>query len=197
MNTFSTSNCLTSFRSVPKTGVIYVTTEAQKLGFGKENGVSWANLGQGMPECGALPGATPRIGSIVLDDLMQEYAPVAGLMELREAVANMYNRRFRRGMKSQYSAENVAISAGGRVALTRVAASLGQINLGHFLPDYTAYEELLDVFRLFTPIPIALEPENGYAYSKEELKREIVGRGLSAVLLSNPSLLFQNFEVME
>ena len=177
---------MSTFRTVPKTGVIYVTSEAQKLGFGKENGANWANLGQGMPECGSLPGAAPRIESIIFDDLMQEYAPVAGLWELRDAVANMYNRRFRQGMKSQYSAENVAISSGGRVALTRVAASLGSINLGHFLPDYTAYEELLDIFRLFTPIPIALESENGYAYSKEELKREIVGRGLAAVLLSNP-----------
>ena len=32
-------------------------------------------------------------------------------------------------------------------------AALGPINLGHFLPDYTAYEELLDLFRLFNPIP--------------------------------------------
>jgi N-succinyldiaminopimelate aminotransferase len=67
-----------------------------------------------------------------------------------------------------------------------VAASLGHINLGHFLPDYTAYEELLDVFRLFSPIPILLDGERGYAFSVDELRREIMGRGLSAVLLSNP-----------
>ena len=28
------------------------------------------------------------------------------------------------------------------------------MNLGHFLPDYTAYEELLDIFKAFTAIPI-------------------------------------------
>ncbi|HEY5936924.1 MAG TPA: pyridoxal phosphate-dependent aminotransferase, partial [Kofleriaceae bacterium] len=72
-------------------------------------------------------------------------------------------------------------------ALTRVAASLGHINLGHFLPDYTAYEELLDVFRLFSPIPILLEGERGYAFSAADLRREILGRGLSGILLSNPS----------
>jgi hypothetical protein len=68
-------------------------------------------------------------------------------------------------MPSKYSADNVAISGGGRTALTRVAAALGHVNLGHFLPDYTAYEELLDVFRLFSPIPILLESERGYAFS--------------------------------
>jgi hypothetical protein len=171
--------------------VIFVTTEAQKLGFGKTGASAapseiWCNLGQGMPECGALPGAPARVESITLDDLTQEYAPVAGIWELREAVADMYNRRFRRGMKTQYSAENVAISSGGRTALMRVAASLGQINLGHFIPDYTAYEELLDVFHSFTPIPIALDIANAYEFTSADLEREIVGRGLSALLMSNP-----------
>jgi aspartate/methionine/tyrosine aminotransferase len=124
---------------------------------------------------------------VTIDPADQEYAPVGGILELREAIADLYNRLFRRGMPSQYSAENVAISGGGRAALTRVAAALGNINLGHFLPDYTAYEELLSVFRLFSPIPILLEGERGYAFSPAELRREILGRGLSAVLASNPS----------
>jgi aspartate/methionine/tyrosine aminotransferase len=60
-------------------------------------------------------------------------------------------------------------------------------NLGHFLPDYTAYEELLSVFRLFSPIPILLEPERGYAFSGADLRREVMGRGLAAILASNPA----------
>ena len=63
---------------------------------------------------------------------------------------------------------------------------MGEINLGHFLPDYTAYEELLSVFRLFSPIPILLDPHRGYDFSLRELEREILGRGLSALLMSNP-----------
>jgi len=89
-------------------------------------------------------------------------------------------------MRSQYSAENVCVSGGGRAALTRAAASLGSINLGHFLPDYTAYEELLDIFKAFTAIPILLEGERGYAFSADDLRREVHGRGLAALLLSNP-----------
>ncbi|MEO7093750.1 MAG: pyridoxal phosphate-dependent aminotransferase, partial [Polyangiales bacterium] len=106
--------------------------------------------------------------------------------ELREAIADLYNRLYRRGMPSRYSAENVSVSGGGRAALTRAAASLGQINLGHFLPDYTAYEELLDVFGNFAAIPILLEGDRGYAFSVGDLRKEILGRGLSALLLSNP-----------
>ena len=116
----------------------------------------------------------------------QEYAPVPGLWELREAVASLYNRLFRKGLPSQYGPENVSICGGGRAALTRAAASLGHVNLGHFLPDYTAYEELLDVFKAFTAIPILLEGERGYAFTADDLRKEIQGRGLSALLLNNP-----------
>lgn len=181
----SDAHAFPSFRPVPRTGVIYVTTEAQKLGF-RFGAPGWCNLGQGQPETGPLPGAPPRVHTLPIDLDDQEYAPVPGLWELRESVAGMYNTLFRRGMPSQYSAENVSISGGGRVSLLRAAASLGAVNLGHFLPDYTAYEELLDVFRLFSPIPILLEGAKGYAFSPDDLEREIVGRGLGALLLSNP-----------
>jgi N-succinyldiaminopimelate aminotransferase len=175
-----------AFREVPRTGVIYVTTEAGRHGYSPSSD-DWCNLGQGMPEAEALPGAPPRISDLPILAGDQEYSPVAGLWELREAIAGYYNDLFRRGMGSKYSAENVAVSGGGRSALTRVAASLGNINLGHFLPDYTAYEELLSVFRLFSPIPILLEPERGYAFSGADLRREVLGRGLSAILASNPA----------
>lgn len=173
-----------AFRAVPRTGVIFVTTEAQKRGFGREPG--WCNLGQGQPEVGPLAGAPDRLTDVHIDEDDLEYAPVPGLDELREAVADHYNRLYRRGHGSRYSAENVCISAGGRAGLTRAAAALGHINLGHFLPDYTAYEELLEVFRLFNPIPILLERDRDYSFTEADLRREILGRGMSAILMSNP-----------
>jgi aspartate/methionine/tyrosine aminotransferase len=165
--------------------VIYVTAEATRRGF-RPDAPDWCNLGQGQPETGPLDGAPPRVTEVSIATNAQEYAPVAGLWEAREAVAGMYNELFRRGMPSQYSAENVALSGGGRVSIMRACAAIGQIHLGHFLPDYTAYEELLDIFRRFTPIPILLDPERGYDFSLAELRREVSGRGLGALLLSNP-----------
>lgn len=165
--------------------MIFVTTEAVSRGYSSTD-PTWCNLGQGQPETGELPGAPPRVEAVTIDPADQDYAPVAGVWELREAVANLYNRLYRRGMPSQYSAENVSISSGGRAALTRVAASIGHVNLGHFLPDYTAYEELLEIFRAFTAIPILLDGAKGYAFDSEDLRREIQGRGLSVLLASNP-----------
>ncbi|MFP5287069.1 MAG: aminotransferase class I/II-fold pyridoxal phosphate-dependent enzyme, partial [Thermoanaerobaculia bacterium] len=179
------NTALQAFRAVPRTGVVYVTKEAIARGY-RSGDPEWSNLGQGQPETGPLPGAPPRVAALSIDPADHYYAPVAGVQELREAVAALYNRLYRKGMRSQYTAGNVAISGGGRAALTRAVASLDQVNLGHFLPDYTAYEELLDIFRLVTPIPILLRREQGYAFSAEDLRREVVGRGLSVLLFSNP-----------
>ncbi|MEO0325652.1 MAG: pyridoxal phosphate-dependent aminotransferase [Myxococcota bacterium] len=178
------------FRDVPRTGVIYVSEQARARGFAMDRRFDgtkgWCNLGQGQPDTDPLEGAPPRLTSIPVLDADLDYAPVAGLWDLREAVAGLYNQLFRRGMPSQYSAENVAIAGGGRIACMRACAAVGAVNLGHFLPDYTAYEELLDVFRRFQPIPILLDPEDGYAFSTSALRREILGRGLGAILMSNP-----------
>ncbi|MFU8803982.1 MAG: pyridoxal phosphate-dependent aminotransferase [Bradymonadaceae bacterium] len=160
-------------------------SEAARHGYDPDS-ARWTNFGQGQPQTDILPGAPERISNISIHPDDHEYAPVSGIWELREAVADHYNRMYRRGMGSQYSAENVSICGGGRTALTRLAAALGTINLGHFLPDYTAYEELLDLFRLFNPIPILLDPARGYEFTAGELRHEILGRGLSAILLSNP-----------
>jgi aspartate/methionine/tyrosine aminotransferase len=176
---------LAAFRPVPRTGVIYVTVEAQKRGF-HPDAKGWCNLGQGQPDTGPLEGAPERVTHIEVHPEDLDYAPVPGLWKLREAVADLYNRLFRRGMSSQYSAENVAIAGGGRVAVMRACAAVAPIHLGHFLPDYTAYEELLDVFRRFLPIPILLDPKQGYEFTREDLEKEILGRGLSAILASNP-----------
>lgn len=174
-----------AIRSVPRTGVIYVMTEAGRQGF-RRGDPTWSNLGQGQPETGALPNAPARISEVAVSQHDFDYAPVAGLPDLREAVASLYNHLYRRGKASRYTAENVCISPGGRASLTRAVAALSGVNLGHFLPDYTAYEELLSVFRMFTPIPILLDAAQGYVFTAEDLRREVLGRGLGAVLISNP-----------
>lgn len=77
----------------------------------------------------------------------REYGPTAGIKPLRAAVANLYNANYRQGMDSQYSWENVCIVPGGRAGLIRIAAVLGNAYLGFFIPDYTAYNEMLSLFK--------------------------------------------------
>ncbi len=173
------------FRSVPRTGVIYVMHEAIKHGYFPEK-KEWANLGQGAPETGALEESPERRQSVEILINHHEYSPVVGLTDLRKKVAEFYNYFYRKGKSSQYTYENVCISGGGRAGLTRLAASLSNINMGHFIPDYTAYEELLNIFKAFVSIPILLSPKKHYSFSTKELTKEITGRGLKALLISNP-----------
>jgi aspartate/methionine/tyrosine aminotransferase len=181
----SNNTNIPGFRQVPQTGVIYVTQRAIDKGF-TDGSKEWSNLGQGAPETGHLEGMSSRIESVNIDISMHEYSPVAGQKQLRQKVADLYNSLYRKGKKSQYTWENVCISGGGRIGLTRIAASLGDVNMGHFLPDYTAYEELLGIFKSFMPIPIHLDENLGYKIPLEELKKLIVNYGLRAMLLSNP-----------
>jgi aspartate/methionine/tyrosine aminotransferase len=181
----SEQTSIPGFRFVPRTGVIYVTNEAMTRGFNYDD-PQWSNLGQGSPETGPLPGAPPRVEQINVNPLHQQYAPVAGNKDLRQAVADFYNTVYRADKSSKYTRENVSIASGGRLALTRLASALGNVNMGHFIPDYTAYEELLSVFKAFSAIPILLDAEDNYKIATGTLKREILGRGLSALLVSNP-----------
>lgn len=181
-----TDTTFSAFRPVPKTGVIYVMDKAQELGY-VSGGTEWSNLGQGAAETGEIRGCAERLSSVAQSNEMYEYSNVVGIKPLRQAVADLYNHRYRRGMASQYTYENVAISSGGRAGLTRIVAALGQVNLGHFIPDYTAYEELLGLFRNIIPIPIVLDPANGFSATAELLHDRITSMGLGALLFSNPS----------
>lgn len=174
------------FHHVNKTGVIYATARAQRYGFHNEN-PEWANMGQGAPETGHLPGAPERDYHMNIADEMLEYAPTAGLTELREKVANYYNQLYRQEKESKYTYENVCVVPGGRAGLTRVMAALGSIQVGYFTPDYTAYQQALGLFMRISPSPLLHRDCNEALMSSEEFNFEATGRGLGAMLLSNPA----------
>ena len=115
----------------------------------------------------------------------REYGPTAGIKPLREAVANLYNAHHRQGKASQYTWENVCIVPGGRAGLIRIAAVLGQAYLGFFIPDYTAYNEMMSLFRSFSTIPIPLNRDDNYHIHPQAIADEIA-RGTSVILTSNP-----------
>ena len=182
----STATSPGAFREVPFMGVIWVVHEASKLGF--VNGhPDWCNLGQGQPEVGEMAGAPPRLASIELRPEDHAYGPLGGTPELREAIAAHYNRLFRKGRRSQYTAANVCVAQGGRLALTRIFAALGEGQVGYQLPDYTAYEDMfaLQLARV-QPVAIRARAEDGFQLPVARIEREIDEQGLAAFLVSNP-----------
>ncbi len=173
-------------REIPYMGVIHVVAEAMKRGF--VNGhPEWCNLGQGQPEVGELAGAPPRPARIDLAPGDHAYGPVNGIDALREGVAEHYNRLYRRGAASRYTAANVAIAAGGRLMLSRVFAALGTGRVGYQTPDYTAYEDLFDYHAArVTPVHLVTHAADGFVLDPGALEAAAHAHGLSAFLFSNP-----------
>ncbi|KIV92411.1 hypothetical protein PV10_03711 [Exophiala mesophila] len=167
------------------TGVIWCTEQASKHGFLDEPH-KWANLGQGAPEVDDdIEGCFPRPTSIELTLNGREYGPTAGIKPLRAAIAKLYNDNYRKGKDSQYSWENVCVVPGGRAGLIRIAAVLGSAYLGFFIPDYTAYNEMLSLFKNFVAIPSPLSAQDGYHIHADKIAEELA-RGTSVILTSNP-----------
>jgi aspartate/methionine/tyrosine aminotransferase len=80
-------------------GVIWVVAEAMKLGF-RNGHPEWCNLGQGQPEVGEIDGAPPRPLEIKIEPGDHAYGPVGGTEELRQAVADHYNRLYRQAKRA-------------------------------------------------------------------------------------------------
>lgn len=175
-----------ALREVPFMGVIFVVHEAMKLGF--VNGhPDWCNLGQGQPEVGEMAGAPPRLAQVEIKPEDHAYGPLGGTPELRERIAEHYNRLFRKGQRSRYTAANVCVASGGRLALTRAFAALGSVNVGYQLPDYTAYEDMFELhLARLHPFPIRAREEDGFLVPPARFAEAIEQNGLAALVLSNP-----------
>lgn len=175
-----------ALRTVPYMGVIWVVHEAKKLGFANGH-PDWCNLGQGQPEVGPIDGAPPRIDTVQIRPEDHAYGPLEGIDELRAAVAAHYNRLFRKDRRSQYGPHNVAIAQGGRLALSRAMAALGAVSVGYQLPDYTAYEDMLDLHMArVLPVPVRTREQDGFALTPAAFAGAVEAHGLGAFVVSNP-----------
>lgn len=176
-----------ALRDVPFMGVIYVVDEAHKLGFYNGN-PEWSNLGQGQPEVGELAGAPARITHVSLEPTDHAYGPLGGLDELKQAVANHYNRLYRVGKPSQYTASNVSVCSGGRLALTRIFAALDKGVVGYQSVDYTAYTDLFGyAMDRVTPVRVEVREADGFVLPAPALEAAVAAEGLGAYLVSNPN----------
>jgi len=175
-----------AFREVPYMGVIFVVDEAHKRGFWNGH-PDWSNLGQGQPEVGLYEGAPPRVEQVTIRPEDHAYGRLEGIDELRDLVAAHYNRLYRRGLPSQYTAENVAVANGGRLALTRAMAGLGRVKIGYQLPDYTAYEDMFNLhLARMQPIAVPTLDEEGFQLTPSQYANAVESHDLDAFIISNP-----------
>ncbi|MBD3300666.1 MAG: aminotransferase class I/II-fold pyridoxal phosphate-dependent enzyme [Candidatus Moranbacteria bacterium] len=175
------------FTQFNQSGVIKVMEEARKHGYTVSD-KTWCNFGQGSAEPGIIKGAPERITSFKVSHKQNAYAPVSGLNILRQHTADLYNQLFRNKKNLvKFDLENVDISGGGRMALSRIIASLGKIKVAYFVPDYSSYEGILSVFNNIDPIPYYLKAQNNFQFNLAEFKKFQQKYKIKALILSNPS----------
>lgn len=167
-------------------GRVWVVHEASKLGFWNGH-PDWCNLGQGQPEVGDMPGAPERINHIDIAPADHAYGPVGGTGEVREAIADMVNRTYRRG-RSKYTADNVSFASGGRLALTRLYTILADgARIAYKNPDYTAYEDYLYSLRnRCALLPIRASEEDAFSIPAATLENFIHQERANVFVFSNP-----------
>jgi hypothetical protein len=175
-----------AFNEISDIGVIWVMDEAAKLGFCKED-LEWVNLGQGEPEVGKLLGGAERIEAFTIEPNDDRYGPTNGIEVLRKAIADYYNRLYRKDKISKYTSNNVSIAMGGRLALTRIFTILGKTRLGYKTPEYPAYQDMLNYqLNRITPVNIPSKKKNNYSIPSPEFSQALDELKLDAFLFSNP-----------
>ena len=173
---------IAGFRAVPRTGVIYVTSEAQRRFFVEPSGLVQPRprTTRNRRSAGGASARPPR--HVAVDD--QEYAPVAGVWELRS--------RSRPLQSALPPRDGVAIFGGKRLRFRRrtcgAHARRGEPRAHQSRPLLAGLHGVRRAARCLQSLhrnsPILLEGDRGYAFSADDLRREVTGRGFSAVLMS-------------
>jgi N-succinyldiaminopimelate aminotransferase len=138
------------------------------------------NLGQGFPDFG-WPDAILDVAASGLKEGSNQYPPSRGLLALREAVADHYNRQFGQDL----TAEQICVTSGATEALG--AAILATIEPGDEVIIFTpAYDSYAPMIRRAggTPVEIALQPP-AWRIEGEALEAA-VGPRTRAILFNNP-----------
>jgi aspartate aminotransferase len=147
----------------------------------RRQGVTFIDLGPGQPDF-PVPDAILDATAKALREGHTYYSPVMGIQELRQAVAERYNRRY----GAAYTADNVMITAGAKGALYHVIGAHlddgGEVIVPS--PYYVSTPEIIKLWGgnvRFLPCRI----ENGYLPDLQELKA-LVGPATRGIVLNSP-----------
>ena len=138
------------------------------------------NLGQGFPDFG-WPEAILDAAATAVKEKSNQYAPAPGLLELRRAVADHYNRHFGQG----FEPPNICVTSGATEALA--CSILAAIPPGDeviiFAPAYDSYAPMIRRAG-GTPVEVAFHPPE-WRIEEKALAAAITSK-TRAILFNNP-----------
>jgi aspartate aminotransferase len=167
-------------------------TQGMKL---KSQGVDLCDLGPGQPDV-PVPGPIVEATRRALAEGRTAYSPVAGIPQLREAVAARYHRR----NGANYQSRNVLVTAGGKGALFHGIGALLSPGEEVLIP-VPYFVSFVDIVRIWGGVPkfVDCRGENGFLPLMEELT-EASGPNTKGLILNspvNPSAAVYPLELVE
>ncbi len=156
-----------------------VLARAQAL---SQQGKDIINLGIGQPDF-KTPQHIVEAGIKALRDGHHGYTPANGIPALREAVAADLNRRH--GV--EVNPANVVVVPGGKPTMFFAILMFGEpgAEIMHPNPGFPIYESVIN-YSGATPVPIALEEANGFAFSAEAVLSQITPR-TRLIIINSPA----------
>lgn len=164
---------------IPLTAALKVDLKAKEL---QAKGKNIINFCIGEPPEAVPDFVLETAKSAALDGQMK-YTNASGLTELKEAVAEMYEKRF--GV--DYSPKNVAITSGAKYAVYTAVCTL--VNPGDEViipaPFWTSYYQIVELAG-GVPVVVQTKKENGFKLTPIEF-REAVSPKTKAIIINNPN----------
>ena len=166
--------------SIVESATSGMATTARQL---KSRGIDVVNLSQGEPDF-KTPDHVCQAAKVAVDSGKYfSYPPTAGYMDLREAIAEKYNRE----NNVSYKSDNVVVSNGAKQALSNVMLSI--LNAGDeviiFAPYWVSYYAQVKLAEA-TPVVVNGDAGNGFKVTADQLKQAITKK-TRAIVFSSPS----------
>jgi aspartate/methionine/tyrosine aminotransferase len=158
--------------------VMEAMIEAEKL---QKSGKDIIHLSIGQPS-GVLPAAAIERTKAALDGGVSSYTHSLGMLRLREAIAQHYQKRYGIDVPVSRIAVTVGSSVGVALALMAAFSPSDEIAIG--VPYYPAYPNMLRGLNL-TPRFIATSAQTRYQVTAEQMERE--ASGVAGLMIASPS----------
>ena len=146
----------------------------------KRRGISVIDLGPGEPDF-PTPEHIKRAAEEALAQNFTKYTAETGIWELRDAIAQKYNREY----ETHYAAENVLVTSGAKQALYNIAAALFEPGDEVLIPIpyWVSFPEQI---KLVGAKPVFLHPAKNFQLSAELIKEHITPH-TRALILNSPN----------
>lgn len=147
----------------------------------EQQGMNIIHMEVGEPDFD-VPEAAKLAGIDALQERLTHYTSALGIYELRKAIAELYNREYGLNLK----AERVMVTSGSSPAILLLCLMLfdkdSEVIISN--PGYACYKNFI-LAAGATPVNVCLNPENGFRYEIDDIKRAITPR-TKAIFINSP-----------